>query len=260
MSSAAFAYRGPNSLAEWTSDDIGKWREEAGRLVTNKRGASIKKSIKIPEQARIEFEIAWDKSPQFSLAFCASDKAKQLAEGYRLEVWGRKLVLVREVSKSADVAMVSELDTNTAHVHLEALYNHATGEFSVKSLDGRELGKITLPENGGYPLRVVSFTNSGKEVSLEQLVVSQWNGRVPPKVDVNKPRIHKTDDTIVYGEVTGYDAAAKQFLITSDGKESRIDEDASRVHRASAERQNSQGHISHRSSRWQPPQRRAGQS
>src|SRR6476660_9417052 len=61
VSSAAFVYRGPNSLAEWTSNDIGKWREEAGRLITNKRGASIvKNSIKIPEQARIEFEIAWD--------------------------------------------------------------------------------------------------------------------------------------------------------------------------------------------------------
>lgn len=223
VSSNAFAYRGPNSLVEWTSDDIGKWREEAGRLVTSKRGASIKKSINIPEQARIEFEIAWDKSPQFSLIFAASDKEKQLAEGYRFEVWGHKLVLVREVGKSADVAMVGELDTNTAHVHLEALYNHATGEFLVKALDGRELGKITLPKNGGYPLRVVSLTNTGKEVSLEQLVVTQWNGRAAPKVDATKARVHKTDESIVYGEVTGYDAGAQQFIVTADGKESRIE-------------------------------------
>src|SRR3954454_7608494 len=73
VSSEAFAYRGPNSLAEWTSDNIGKWRDEAGRLVTNKRGASIRKTLNIPAQARIEFELAWDKSPQFSLTFSASD-------------------------------------------------------------------------------------------------------------------------------------------------------------------------------------------
>src|SRR4051812_9596483 len=216
VASAEFVYRGPNSLTEWTSDDIGKWREEAGRLVTTKRRASIKKSIAIPEQARFEFEISWSKAPQFSLAFCASEKPQQLTEGYRLEVWGRKLVLVREVSKSADVAFVMELEPHTDRVHLEASYNHATGEFSVQSLDGHELAKITLPKKGGNPLRVVSLTNTGTEVSLEQLAVSKWNGRVPPKIDVNKPRLHKTDGTIVYGDVTGYTAAAKQFVLSSD--------------------------------------------
>src|SRR5215213_837059 len=68
VAAAQFEYRGPNSLAEWNSEDIGQWREEAGRLVTNKRRASIKKSISIPEQAHFEFEISWSKAPQFSLA------------------------------------------------------------------------------------------------------------------------------------------------------------------------------------------------
>lgn len=223
VASAQFAYRGPNSLAEWTSDHLGQWREEAGRLVTNTRRASIKKSVAIPKQAHFEFEIAWSKAPQFSLAFCASDKPQQLTEGYRLEVWGRKLVLVREVSKSADVAFVMELDSHTDRVHLEASYNHATGEFSVQSLDGRELAKITLPKKGGYPLRVVSLTNTGTEVSLEQLAVSKWNGRVSPKIDVNKPRLHKTDGTILYGDVTSYQADAKKFVISSDGKDSQVE-------------------------------------
>jgi thiol-disulfide isomerase/thioredoxin len=222
IASNAFTYRGPNNLVEWTSDDIGQWREEAGRLVANKRGAAIKKSLKIPEQARFEFEIAWDKTPQFCLAFASSDQPRQLAEAYRLEVWGRKLVLVREVSKSADVASVGELDQTTAHIHLEALYNHTTGEFVVKSLDGRELGKITMPKKGGYPLRIISLTNNGKELSLEQLTVSEWSGRLAPKVDLTKPRVQKTDDTIIYGDVTGYSAATKEFIVTADGKETRV--------------------------------------
>jgi thiol-disulfide isomerase/thioredoxin len=225
VTSNAFTYRGPNNLIEWTSDDISQWREEAGRLVTDKRGAAIKKSLKIPEQARFEFEIAWDKTPQFCLAFASSDQPRQLAEAYRLEVWGRKLVLVREVSKSADVASVGELDTNTAHIHLEALYNHATGEFVVKSLDGRELGKITLPKKGGYPLRIVSLTNNGKELSLEQLTVSHWSGRAAPKVDITRPRVRKTDDAVVYGDVTGYHAATREFIVTAGGKETRIERD-----------------------------------
>jgi thiol-disulfide isomerase/thioredoxin len=220
--SETFVYRGPNGLAEWTSDDIFKWRQEAGRLVTDKRGASIKKSIAIPDQAHFEFEIAWTKTPQFTLAFCASDKSKQLAEGFKIEVWGKKLVLVREVNKSADVALITELDSHTDRVHLEALYNHATGEFSVQSLDGRELAKITLPKQGGYPLRVIQLTNGGQEVSLEQLAVIRWNGHVSSQVDVDKQRLHLKDGSIVYGDVTGYDASAKQFVVNSDGKERRI--------------------------------------
>src|SRR5262249_55874122 len=93
-SSDAFAYRGPNNLSEWTSAKIDQWREEAGRLITNARGATVKKAIQFPEQAHIEFEISWAHFPQFTLAFASTDKEAQLKEGFRLEVWNRKLVLV----------------------------------------------------------------------------------------------------------------------------------------------------------------------
>ena len=260
VASASFVYRGPNNLAEWTSDDISNWREEAGRFVTNKRGASIKKSIAIPEQAHFEFEIAWNKSPQFTLAFCAGDKAKQLTEGFKIEVWGRKLVLVREMSKSADVASLGELDSNTARVHLEATYNHATGEFAVQSLDGHELGKITLPKQGGYPLRVVQLTNRGAEVSLEQLAVSQWNGQSPQKVDVEQgahPQERSHDHLRRRNRLRRHRQTIRRQL---RGKRNPHRQLASRLRRAVAQRQAKRIRVSHRATRWQPLQRRPGQS
>lgn len=222
IDSGGFVYRGPNNLVEWTSDKIDQWREEAGRLVTTQRHAAIRKGVAIPEQAHLEFEISWTKAPQFTLAFCSSDKPAQIKEGFCLEVWGRKLVLVRELAKAADVALVMDLDPHDDRVHLEALYNYPTGEFVIQSLDGRELAKITLPKNGGYPLRIVSLTNAGDGVTLEQLNISRWNGRTPQKVDVNKSRLHKNDGTIIYGDVVGYESDKKQFIINAEDAETQV--------------------------------------
>ena len=179
----------------------------------------------IPEQAHFEFEIAWDKPPQFSLAFSASDKAKQLAEGFQIGSVGpeaRPRARIRQVGRRRDPS-ANSTRTPPASIWKPLQPCHRRVRGSSRST-AANLAKITLPKEGRVST-CASFrlTNNGTEVSLEQLAVSQWNGRSPPKVDATKPRIHKKDGTIVYGDVTGYDAAAKQFLVTSDGKETRID-------------------------------------
>src|SRR4051812_32297671 len=223
---AATVYRGPNGLAEWTVDAApmakNTWREEAGRLISSQQHSAIKKNIAIPEQAHIEFEISWLSNPRFALAFCASDRPAQLKEGYRLEVWNRKLVLVRELAKAADVAVVMEIPIHADRIHLDAFYNFPTGEFSVRSLDGRELAKITMPKKSGYPLRTVWLSSSSADVCLEQLSVSRWNGRSPQQVAADKPRIHKKDGKVLYGDVTTYTADQKQFVVKTETEETRV--------------------------------------
>src|SRR4051794_10260541 len=223
---AASVYRGPNGLEEWTIDGPptakNQWREEAGRLISGQRHSAIKKNIAIPEQAHIEFEISWTSTPRFALAFCSSDKQAQIKEGYRLECWNRKLVLVRELAKAADVAVVMEVPIHADRIHLDAFYNFPTGEFSVRSLDGRELAKITMPKKSGYPLRTVWLSSSSTDVCLEQLSISRWNGRSPQQVAADKPRIHKKDGQIIYGDVNAYAADQKQFVVKSEKEETRV--------------------------------------
>jgi thiol-disulfide isomerase/thioredoxin len=221
--SAAFVYRGPNGIGEWSSENIDQWQEEAGRLITKARGAMIKKEIPIPQQAHFEFEISWSQSPQFTLGFCLSNAPDELKEGFRFEVWGQKLVLVRELEHDADVATAADLDSRTDRVHLEALYNYSTGKFTVRSLDGRELAKVMLPNGGEKPLRFVWLQNGGGTLCLEQLAVGRWSGQVPSRVDVDKPRVHKIDGTIVYGDVLSFQAGAKQIAVKTGDTESRIE-------------------------------------
>ena len=191
--------------------------------MTESRGAALRKEIAIPQQAHLEFEISWDKLPQFTLAFCSSIRKEDLGEGFRLEVWDRTLVLIRELKQDADVAIVTELDRRAGRVHLEAFYNFSTGEFSVQSLDGKQLAKVTLPERGEIPLQSVWLINDGAGVRLEQLSVSNWNGQTPSQVDATKPRIHKSDGTILYGDIVGYDPEAKQFVVRAETGELRLD-------------------------------------
>ena len=45
---------------------------------------------------------------------------------------------------------------------------------------------------------------------------------VPREVQPDKVRLHRTDGSIVYGQVSGFDAATKQFTLTEDKQETKI--------------------------------------
>jgi thiol-disulfide isomerase/thioredoxin len=214
-------YRGPNGLAEWRPSGE-QWNEEAGRLVSYTPHAEVQKELVIPDRARIEFEIAWNDIPEFAFVLAAGGTGEQLKSGYRFEVWNRTLVLVRAGKVDGDVAIIADLNSSTDRIHFEAFYDQATGTLSVHSLDGKQLAEITVLEQKGTPLRLVSLTNLGTNVRLEQLTIGPWSGKPPTQVDVDKPRVQMTDGTIVYGEVIGYHADAKQFVLRGEDSEEKF--------------------------------------
>ena len=260
--SAAFAYRGPNGLAEWTSDDISQWREEAGRLVTNKRGASIKKSITIPEQARIEFEIAWDKS---AAVFAGVLRQRQNeATRRRLTDWksgAGSSFSCEKLGKSADVAMRRR--TRPEH-RPRPPGSHSTTTPRASSWYSRSmaasLAKSRCRKRAGIRCALFRLTNSGGKFRSNSLSSASGTAVLPQKSMSTKPRIHKTDDTIVYGDVTGYDADAKQFLVNvRRERKSHREAQRSRASCSCRATNRRKSAISHRSPRRQPLQRRSGQ-
>ncbi len=92
---ADLVYVGPNGLSEWKEPSPGgAWGQEAGYLFTVRDGASLVGEFGIPVQACIEFELSWTSEPDFVLAIGASPEQDEQA--FRLEVWDRQLVLLRE--------------------------------------------------------------------------------------------------------------------------------------------------------------------
>lgn len=235
--SAAWEYSGPNGLAEWEHRPAKDgWREEAGHLLTEKHGALLRKEVKIPPQACIELAISWNGASKFMFGISAGTDEKREGEGFHIEVWNDTLVVVRVLEDDADVAPIGDLKDLKNRVHLLALLDQEKGTLSVHSLDGLKLAEIVV--QGDYaPLRWLSLRNLNGHVRLEQLVVSHWNGQLPPQIDVDKPRIHQADGTISYGNVIRYDAESREFVIEDGSQETtvRADEIASVVLTPAAE-------------------------
>ncbi|MEX2168378.1 MAG: TlpA disulfide reductase family protein [Pirellulales bacterium] len=241
-----WVYLGPNGLTGWEQPkDSKNWHEEAGHLITDAAGATVRRECQIPEQACVEFEISWKKKPDFVFTIGTNREqdpttAKRFIEvlagqivqkqqgrdesrttGFRFEVWEESLVIVSEREKIADVAFVSLLESGEGRLHLRAYLDRATGRLSVYSLDGKRLAQIEVPDpeaTDGVQLR-----NKRGDVRLEQLAVSSWDGRLPVEVSLDEPNVQQVDGSVVYGKIGSYDAAAKQFLLVGDAGEQRID-------------------------------------
>ena len=57
---------------------------------------------------------------------------------------------------------------------------------------------------------------------LEWLRIVRWSGEPPREVQADQARIHRADGTIVYGQVTRFDAGSREFVVKSGAGETRI--------------------------------------
>jgi thiol-disulfide isomerase/thioredoxin len=222
--SSAWEYSGPNGLADWehTPEEEG-WLEEAGHLVTESPSASLRRQIKVPQQATIELAISWTKKLDFMfvLAGGSGDKRSE-GEGVHLEVWDDSLVLVREAGENADLATICDLKTMNNRLHLQIFVDQQKGSVSIHSLDGAKLGEIVVEKDKEELLEWLLFRNHRGDMRLEQLVVSKWSGQLPPQVDTQRERIQKSDGSIIYGDIVRYEPESRQFIVKEGGAETAV--------------------------------------
>jgi thiol-disulfide isomerase/thioredoxin len=221
--STAWEYSGPNGLSEWTvRPKKNTWREEAGHLISDGKGESIRNLVKIPDQASIEVAISWTKKPDFVFILSSGSSKRRQDAGIHLEIWNTKLVIVRETKSDADVASLLDLKDVQNRLHLRLLLDQAKGSVSVHLLNGEKLAEIQVDAGDDEALQLVALRNNRGDVRLEQLIVGKWNGQLPPQVDVDRERIHKTDGSIAYGSIERYDADARQFTLKDDTAEATV--------------------------------------
>ena len=77
--------------------------------MTDREGAAVRGDFGIPARASIEFELSWKTKPDFVFALGTSDKDDSVKRAFRFEVWGGDLVVLRELEKEADLAVVQEV-------------------------------------------------------------------------------------------------------------------------------------------------------
>ncbi|MBX3421670.1 MAG: TlpA family protein disulfide reductase [Pirellulaceae bacterium] len=156
------------------------WQRRTGSLTATRQGAAIQGDFNLPAQAEISLSLSWTGAPDFTVALGASSQPKQPVQahtGARLEVWDRRLVLVRETDTNADVVKLSELNDYDTQVDLNILLDQTTGLVVVRDMFGRRLGSLSLTPSGDSIGVAMQFVNHGPSLTVQRLEVRQWDGR-----------------------------------------------------------------------------------
>jgi peroxiredoxin len=198
------------------------WRDEAGQLITDTEGASIHGDLGIPARASIEFEISWKKKPDFVFAIGTSDQPETVKRAFRFEAWGGDLIVQRELEKEADLAVVQEIGSGAGRAHFQVYLDQENNKITIFSPLGKQLANLKVGGSKQPALAGVDLTNLRGDLRLEWLRIVRWSGETPREVQADQARIHRSDGSIVYGQVTKYDTATREFIVNSDAAETRI--------------------------------------
>jgi thiol-disulfide isomerase/thioredoxin len=221
-------YLGPNGLTGWKeSAATHQWRDEGGQLVTDHPGASIVGEVGIPAKAVIEFELSWKKRPDFLIALGVNDQDATVQRAFRFEVWDNDLVAVGESERDADVAPIEQLGPGEGHMRVQVYLDQEQRRMLLLSRNGKLLADFKINTRKGHDARsCVRLTNRAGDIRLEHLRITRWNGVPPTRVREDQSRLHRTDGSIVYGQLTGYDAKQKEFTIRDGATETRVKQEA----------------------------------
>jgi peroxiredoxin len=223
--SADVIYNGPNGLLGWKEPASSKgWREESGQPFSDVDATSILGDFGLPALASVEVELSWKNKPDFLLALGVDDPEKSIKQAFRFEVWDKDLVAFRETERESDVTSLREIGAGVGRAQFQVFLDQVRGRMLVFSTSGRQLADIQARAEVPRPLAGVYLANKKGDVRLERLRISRWNGEAPREASANKARVHLSDGSIVYGQVTKYDAAKGEFVVRGESGESRLPE------------------------------------
>ncbi len=221
-------YVGPSGLAGWQEylppgEKTKGWREESGQILTERDGASIQTNVGLPERAVVEFELSWTKKPDFLLAIGTSEAPGQTRNAFRFEIWGKEIIVEREIDNEADVEVVQPIEDKAGRVKLTAYIDQAEGSIAVFSREGARLCKLKLKGSKPTPLGLgVLLQSLHGDLRLEWLRVTRWVGELPRELKSESARVLRQDGTSVYCDVKSYDAASRVLVIKDKDDEKRL--------------------------------------
>ena len=130
----------------------------------------------------------------------------------------------RETEREADVAALAKIEPGQGQIRLQALVDQEQGRMIVLSGAGEQLADLKVSTAKPQTYGGVQLTNKSGDVRLERLRIGRWNGEIPKSVAADRARVHRTDGTIIYGQLTAYDREQRQLRVRTDDGEQVIDE------------------------------------
>ena len=208
-------YLGPERLDQWKQLTPDRpWREVNGHLITEKPRSSIFGNVgAFPEQAGIEIEASWTKSPDFSIELGVFRNSTVPSHPFRLEVWDEIVMLVRDGDQQGDLTWLRDLPEKSGRLHLQLYLDRKQGRLLAYAPDGSPLGKLEVPSReslrGSAGIRIA---NRRGGVRIERLRITRWDGQPPQQIDQRGARLQLTDGTFRYGDIQ-FREDDEQFIV-----------------------------------------------
>ncbi len=222
---ADLIYLGPNGLIGWREPPgQTNWHDESGRPETNRESAAIRGDFGIPPRASIEFEISWNFNPDYRFALGVGDTDKSLKQAFAFEAWGGDLIITRETDTEADLAVVQSLTRGPGRSHFLVYLDQEKPTILVCSPVGKQLMSLKFGDRRPAPLSGLCLANMRGDVCLERLRIARWNGQIPRELPADQTRIHRTDGSVIDGQLIDLSAASKEFRFKTDKGELRVPE------------------------------------
>jgi hypothetical protein len=221
------SFDGPGGLAGWEQKPDTAWREEAGRLVTSRRGGSISRDVAAPRRARYDIGVSWTTPAEFRFSLASDGVAGDdqfVLELLRPAAGGPTLAVVRRKAGKATLEPIP-LDSATDSLRIVLFVDQQRGRMAVvlPAAGDEPAADIELARAAdAEPLAGVRLSLTSGDICLENLRVTPWTAAEPTLDDVEQATIAMRTGIPRTGEIEGFDSSAGVFIVRAAGQVTRI--------------------------------------
>jgi hypothetical protein len=221
------SFDGPGGLAGWEQKPGSAWREEAGRLLTSRRGGSISRDVAAPPRARYDIGVSWTTPAEFRFSLASDGVAGDdqfVLELLRPAAIGPTLAVLRRKAGKATLEPIS-LDPAADSLRIVLFVDQPRGRMAVvlPAAGEQPAADIELSRAAdAEPLRGVRLSLTSGDICLESLRVTPWTAAEPTLDDVEQTTIAVRTGGPRTGEIEGFDAQAGAFMVRDAGQVTRI--------------------------------------
>ncbi|MGB8853163.1 MAG: PDZ domain-containing protein [Pirellulales bacterium] len=221
------SFDGPGGLAGWEQKPGNAWREEAGRLLTSRRGSSISRDVAAPPRARYDIGVSWTMPAEFRFSLVSDGVAGDdqfMLELLRPAAGGPTLAVVRRKSGKATLEPIS-LDPAADSLRIVLFVDQPRGRMAVvlPAAGDQPAADIELARGAdAEPLRGVRLSLTSGDICLENLRVTPWTAAEPTLDAVEQTRIALRNGDPRTGEIEGFDSQGGTFMVREAGQVTRI--------------------------------------
>ena len=222
---AATGYVGPGGLAGWEQAPDSAWRDEAGRIVSDRPNATVSRDVAAPARARYDIVLSWRKPPEFVLAVAAGD-GKQV-DPFRLELLSTTgkdpmLVLVRHEQAAGMLVPVPLPPGERGRLRLTLFVDQAAGRLAaVVGGEERPVEITVAPAQGRAASPRFRLQVRSGDICLEQIRVAEWRSADPRVGNSDTTQVGFRDCTELEGEIVSLDDAGELVVRTAAGEQTR---------------------------------------